>query len=540
MLDEVTVLIPRNEEDGNDVLQDTLDSLPKDKGVSVQVLPYKNGGLSSALNKGIQEAGTKYVFRLDAGNRLSGNCLDFLVSLAWNANVTYPSSILLSDFGVPEKSLAAPDFCQERLKRRNCVPVHSLIDRESLLEMGGYPDRPCLESWDLHLRLLSAGKKFKAVPEAYVYSYTTPTTIPSHVPREEAERIAKELGATAEEGKATFIYQASFPTTYYRCLLPAKYLPGVCYNIESFEVSLSEDDKISGFPMQEGALILQFPGDVIRAIYAAEMKEAGVPVLVEVDDNYTISTPHKHKGWVKKISDDRSTHSLEGHAKIVRIADGLIVTQQYLANQYKKFEIPTYICPNQVEPDDYPKLLKEPGPLKIGWFASYSHRGDAEKIERALEWASKQDDVEIWVMGLEPHWWKFRFKYIPWTNDLSTYHAMASMLDVGVAPVRDDPWSLCRSDLKALDYSVQGVAPVLSDNAPYSQWTHGDNCLKAKTPKEWLYTLKELVRDPSAVQDLARRANEYVLKERTIEGNCWRWQEALDDCSKRINSASTR
>ena len=221
--------------------------------------------------------------------------------------------------------------------------------------------------------------------------------------------------------------------------------------------------------------------------------------------------------------------------EICKKASGIICSTDYLSNFYRKRYPgkPVFVCPNQMEPDDWPQrgpanvTYPDDGILRIGWFASPSHIEDCYLIERGLEWAAKQEGVEVCVMGLEPTWWKFPFRYIPWSNDLSVYQACVGRLDIGLAPIKNDVWSLCRSDLKALDYGVCSIAPIISNNAPYSMWTHEENCLKASTPKEFLYHIKRLVNNPRERQELSNAAHAYVVSERTIEKNVWRWQEAI-------------
>ena len=162
------------------------------------------------------------------------------------------------------------------------------------------------------------------------------------------------------------------------------------------------------------------------------------------------------------------------------------------------------------------------GVLRIGWFASGSHGKDMAIIKRALEWASRQDGVEVWTMGLDPQkaWADekgrpFRRTHVPWTNDLATYRKMMGVLDIGLAPVTPTVWSLGRSDLKALEYAAAGAVPVMSDISIYDPWLNGFGCIKAGTPKDWLNKIKYLVQNRADVKVLQAQAKEYVLGKRT-------------------------
>mgnify|MGYP001568870009 CR=1 FL=1 len=532
MSTDFSIVIPCRRDEDEEEVENTKSSLPG--GTKVIVVAYDEGNLGAALNAGAEAASTPYIMVLHPGDMTDKHCLPFLQSLAWNVDCTYPSFTVLDENGIPEHNYPASVFCPVRLSKSNFIHRDCFLKVEAIKDVGGWRmDLEAMSHWDLYLRMAKAGKTFKAVREAIVVGYTKPSDWPLSLTTEKREEIQSEIAPNGEIPKATFFYQLSFPTTYYRCLLPAKYLPASCYDLETYEIEFSdnEDETTLKFPDHTGVGIFQFPGDALRMVMVKEMEMQGIRTLIEVDDNYTVTTPHPHSGWVKKIGDKGSSHSLEGHCKIVAESSGVIVSTPHLGSFYKQFGKPIYVCPNQIEPDDYPKLVKpDDGKIRIGWFASGSHKGDAYLIERALRWAGKQDNVEVIVMGLYPDWWgdSIKFTHYPWSNDLSVYHALISNLDIGLAPVRGDPWSLSRSDLKALDYGIQDVCPIISNNAPYYMWTHEENCLKATSPKEFYYYVKRLIEHPEEAREISSRAKEYILKERTIERNVWRWQEAIE------------
>jgi hypothetical protein len=333
------------------------------------------------------------------------------------------------------------------------------------------------------------------------------------------ERLWPALFDPPKERLASFYCQATPVTTYLRCELPARYLPGTV--ARECPIVQTEDDYY--FPDHEGAAVFQFAGDITWALTIHALQAKGHRVLIESDDNYFDTAPTmKNTGWVHHIG--QGGHSLEGHQSILRWVDGCIVTTEHLAKQYRKHNPNVYVAPNTVDPLDWPTLEKpDDGILRIGWFASNSHGTDARLIERAMDWASRQKDVEVVTMGMNPTWWKLRRKHILW-QELPGYREALHELDIGLAPIVGTPWALCRSDLKALEYAMGGAAPILSDVAPYSLWTDGDNCLKAKDSKGFLRLVQHLVSHRDEIKQLAKAARDYVLKERTTQAQiaCWR------------------
>ena len=336
------------------------------------------------------------------------------------------------------------------------------------------------------------------------------------------ERLWPAIFEVPRALRATFYCQATPVTTYLRCELPARYLPGKV----SRECTVAQDDTDFWFPDHQGAAVFQFAGDWAWHLTMLALQQKGHRVLLESDDNYfTVAPSMKNTGWAKEKKD--GPHSLSGHASILKTVDAAIVTTEFLAKQYRKHVKDVFVCPNAIDPLDWPPLEKpDDGILRIGWFASNSHKEDGPLVARALEWASRQKDVEVLAMGYHPPW-RFPHLQLQWA-DLPLYRQRMAMLDIGVAPVKSTPWALCRSDLKAIEKGYAGAALVLSDVAPYDLFTDGENCLKARTPKDFLRRIQHLVQNRDEVKQLGQAARDYVARERLITQQVHKWAEAVD------------
>lgn len=335
-----------------------------------------------------------------------------------------------------------------------------------------------------------------------------------------------------ENPLATWWVQATAGVNYYRADMPAKHLPGKTVRFESRDLQPRDGD--FWFPRQEGGTaVWMFPGNMTRALAMAQMKtELGLRVLVEVDDNYTVSPPMPGlSSWVSHI--DRSggdRHSYEAHRRIVeKVADGVIVSTPRLAEVYGRLHEGVHVCPNSVDPADWPD--EEPthqpdGVLRVGWAGSASHGYDLADVRRALDFASRQPDVEVVVMGqLDPG---VKHRRIPWTDSLAEYRASVSEIDVMLCPLRPNAWSDCKSDVKALEAAMGGACSVVSRTEPYREWWAGDAPgYSAGTPKEFVKVVKHLVEHRDEVRETARLAREYALTTRHISRSIGAWKEAI-------------
>lgn len=502
-------------------------------GLPYLIAEHDDGDRGLAITTAVRQAETEFVIVVEPDAALKPYDVRELEMVCWDAPATYPSLVFCDRRWKPKRAATAPPFCPNRLRKENFVGPSALIRREALLEAGGWDS-----AWGTWLRL----GKLKEAPQAHYLIRTPPLGEP-------------EPDIPVPDLKAGFYCQGTPATTYLRCQLPARYLPGYVQQYWPAQKRVRTRDangRFSGtdivFPRHQGAAIFQYPGDKARRLLMEHMRSQGVRTLVEVDDTYLAMDTDwaKRAGWTRKGD---GVHSVERHRLIAAEADGVIVTTDHLARAYRKLTPHVYVCRNSLDPKDWPDPPEDDGILRVGWFASQSHRADGSLIAPALEWAAKQDGVEVWMMGAGADramhvgddgavekvtgtvWPEFRnvtFRHIPPTNDLGAYRRHLTRLDVGLAPVRRTVSSDARSDLKMIEYAAAGAFPVLSKVPPYDGWQDGEHCRKVVTRKDFLNAVKDLVRNPDETKRLAREAREHVLATRTIQAEIPAWQEAVE------------
>ena len=516
-------------------LQQALDSFPPD----TQCLIAENDGeMAQALNEAIAQVQTEFTYFFAYDDIASEGLLEFLVDMAWNADVVYPS-MRLTDEGMTRAigDHPAEVFCGHRLLDWNYITGASLVRTEKLREVGGYRDLDSFEDWDLWVRLYRAGARFKPAPEAFFYYRQVEGSRNKTASYGRSKNEWRDLivGDTPAH-KATFYYQATPATAYWRCVLPARHLPGVATS--DLEGAVNSDGHVEWHGHHGPTAVFQFAGSKDRAWCVANMPAAGIRTLIEVDDNYLDETDpvtRGRAGWGVTIGEKQST--ARGHRAIVKAADGVIVTTDKLAEIYADVNPNVYVCRNSIDPADWPE---PPGELnihglrvspaddvfRIGWFASMSHDRDEQLVRRALSWASRQPGVQVVTMGYNPPW-NFRRLHIPWSNDIAVYHRMMHLLDVGVCPVQRTGWSVCRSDLKALEYAMAGALPVMSAEPPYDPWRGLPFARFAHTGKDFEEQIRWAVRNQDKAKQQAQLARDHVLGGRLIQHEIPSWEKAV-------------
>lgn len=328
---------------------------------------------------------------------------------------------------------------------------------------------------------------------------------------------------------ATWWKQATEGVTYVRCRLPARHLPGQVLSLT--HTDLQEQDGGLVYPRQEGAAVWSFSGNTTRALMMAGMQEAGFRVLMEADDNYLTDPPLRIGAWHQNFKTALACdgHSFEGFRRILRFCDGTIVSTPWLADLYSRFNPDVFVCPNTVDPPDWPDNPphQPDGVLRVGWAASDSHAFDAPLISRALDWCSRQPNTKVVIIGIKPHLTGFPFPYehVGWTDSLDEYRQALAGIDLMLCPLKPSFWADGKSDLKALEATMAGAASVVSPVEAYRLWW--DRTHTASTAKEFLKVVKHLVRHPGEVYELMCDARKYVLEQRTIQQNIHKWREAV-------------
>lgn len=335
-----------------------------------------------------------------------------------------------------------------------------------------------------------------------------------------------------ERVDATFWVQATPGTTYWRCLVPARHLPGQALAFTKFD--LQEKDGTPYLPRQRGTAVWQFLGDENRSRIALGMAQThGVRTLMEVDDNYLRPAPYLHgkkvTPWVKTrteaLQPGSSGYSHEMHKLVTPYLDGIICSTEFLADRYAEFNNNIYVCPNSVDPDDWQYEREPHDAFRIVYYGSSSHTVDAPLVTDALKWAAKQPGVEVYTVGFKNKAWSFPHKVVPWNPDLATARSYLFSFDLGIAPLKANEWSNGKSDVKALEYAMAGVLPVLQDAEPYKPWK--GIVPMAKDAAEWQEIIRWAVQNPGEVTAFADEAKRYVLRERTIQSTIHTWREAI-------------
>lgn len=318
------------------------------------------------------------------------------------------------------------------------------------------------------------------------------------------------------------------------------------------------------FPEHQGVAIFTRP-NLPQATLAKAMRLNGVRTIAETDDNYFSKSG---QNLYLRQTGFSEQHRMV-HARALASMDANIYSTKLLRDVYwkefrqrfgKKGLPEMHVCQNHIDQKVWPERVERDGPVRVGFMGSNSHVWDVNLIYGAIKMA-KDAGCETHFIGYNPAnpdpnlpdevideetglkielrtaksihyiemWKEAVTKATRWIEP-HEYHRAAMPLDIGLAPLRGDSFTLGKSDVKAIEYTISGAAVVCANIPVYNRrfWKHEVNCLMANSPEEYAFQTQRLIRDPKLRYELVTAAQEMVLNERGLKQMREEWSAAIN------------
>jgi hypothetical protein len=264
-------------------------------------------------------------------------------------------------------------------------------------------------------------------------------------------------------------------------------------------------------------------------------KKYRVPLIYEIDDlllgipeyNYATNYYKQNEDWIKKC---------------MNISDGMTVSTEPLKKIYSEFNPNITVVPNHLPKfiwgDIFPahEYYEEGRKIKILWSGSQNHFSKRGLTKQAggdfgqdfLKFIKKTTGIYDWYfVGALPEELesiKNKICWIPWKNIFDYPKAVKDIEpDLTVAPLIDNVFNSCKSNIKMLEFTALGAPGVYSDVAPYK-----DAKVRCKTDEEMISEIERLASDTDA------RAKTFKHDYGKVRNQLW-WEES-GNVKKYINS----
>jgi processive 1,2-diacylglycerol beta-glucosyltransferase len=267
-------------------------------------------------------------------------------------------------------------------------------------------------------------------------------------------------------------------------------------------------------------------------------------LIYTIDDNLLDLKPEEPNRY------QFTTEQLMAVRYFAREADGIIVSTDCLKDRLNRFNNNIIVVPNALDERLVGDRLERPksgtvnnGRKMIGYMGTYTHDADLMMILQALRQTLGKhlDSVELQLIGgiADPTIMQaFNGLPIKVLNigkngeypDFMRWMAQSVQWDLAIAPLEDNIFTRCKSDIKFLDYSILGIPGIYSRVTPYEKTVRHleTGYLASNNPEAWEEAFESLLADDDTLrQKLATQAEEYVLSTRTLKHCAQNWRDAI-------------
>jgi GT2 family glycosyltransferase len=257
--------------------------------------------------------------------------------------------------------------------------------------------------------------------------------------------------------------------------------------------------------------------------------------VYELDDHLGAVPPASfHAGYIPPHLPERVGQGLS-------LCDRATTTTEPLAQWLRTLsDTPVLVVPNAVPmarlKERAPRLS---GKLRIGWAGGISHAGDLELLRPAME--AIGEEVQWVFMGMQPTDPPCRVQFHPGTSPHQYLDALLSLdLDLALAPLEDNVFNRCKSNLRLLESACIGVPVIAQASLPY-----GDGAPPvfsyADTPTDWTDAIRSFIAASPAQRDTsARNLRAWAGRHHTLEGTRQARLEAWTTVPASTSSARRR
>ncbi len=344
-----------------------------------------------------------------------------------------------------------------------------------------------------------------------------------------------------------FYLQGDYPFCYYY----RGYMPGIYSGQMVVSEFLRPDADVSTARIHEKAMdadviCFQRPSSRASLDLAKLLKLKGKKIIFDNDDSYS-GVPLARLGSEKQVEIAKELN--KNLNDFVKMADGVTVSTQILADEYRKLNPNVAVLKNCIDPlDEYPCKPNTTGKFRIGFIGSVTSNDDYVHIKEQIKRLDERGDITIVILGVkfqdgktmpsmqEDYDFWASMKNVEWhpvVHVTDYYMAVASLaLDLAVIPRKDHYFNKCKSNLKFLDMSLLKI-PVIAQGfpdglSPY-QGQDEEYMTVVNDNDTWYNEIIRIKDDYLSFSNLAIKAHDYVLREYSVTNYAQEWQKQIEN-----------
>lgn len=339
--------------------------------------------------------------------------------------------------------------------------------------------------------------------------------------------------------RTLFVGRGSAAICWYRCALPATALGQDWVGLEGEGRLAKIRTGVTARPFAYDDLF-DYEVVVIQMAEAGwtptirELQAGGATVLVEIDDYFqAVRKLRDHEG-----SDHWSRKRVEGLERVMRLADGVICSTDFLARRYRALNPVVRVCRNGIDLRRYAYERPARDGVTVGWAGGVGHREALGAwLPEIAGVMRRRPEVSFTTVGqpygkaLQAEFGTERVTAIPW-GALESYPASMTAFDIALAPAGRSNLYRGKSDLRWLEAGALGI-PCIADPSVYPDIEPGVTGLHAATPREAGAALERLVGNAELRAVIGAAAHAHVRDHRSAEVAARQWDAVLRELAPR-------
>jgi len=327
---------------------------------------------------------------------------------------------------------------------------------------------------------------------------------------------------------------------YHRQLIPNYHLNS--HYKDEFEVhQINEIESVSDaflkqFRLVQFSRIASWNGNSQKTL--ERLRKLGIISVLDIDDYWILPTNHLLYDYYKEKDITKQT------IVSLKYADHITATTSLFATVIQSVNPRVTVLPNAIDPTQ-PQFQISPTPssfLRFGWVGGVCHFEDIKLMEEGFTRLNNDENLEdkyqLYLMGFNIgdttgtyHQYEKIFTtglqqnrdtyYRINSSNVFSYAQGYNLFDVALAPLTQNLFNNCKSELKMIEAGFMKKAIVVSDVMPYQIIAKpGINCLSVKESgyqSAWYLSLKKLIKNPNLAIDLAEQLHEDVIAKYHID-----------------------
>jgi glycosyltransferase involved in cell wall biosynthesis len=204
------------------------------------------------------------------------------------------------------------------------------------------------------------------------------------------------------------------------------------------------------------------------------------------------------------------------------------------------------VMPNCIDFELWDKLNNNNGhkKIRIGWSGGGAHKLDLAIINNIIpEILDKFKNVEFMIFGALPDYMKATDRILhhsQWFGINEYPQELAKLgFDIALAPLKDNEFNRCKSNLRWLEMSALKIPTVCSNVEPFKKSViSGSTGFLANTRNEWLEAIESLIVSKTRRLDIGLNAYKEVKKSFNVDIHAKRYYKLLEELNndKKLNN----